>query len=50
MNRNGTVMERDGSREPVPYNGIGSGPNLPRRVLPLGLFPQRPCYRGILYG
>ena len=39
-------MERDGSKEPVPYNGIGSGPSLPRRVLPLGLFPQRPCHRG----
>ncbi len=25
-------------------------PNLPRRVLPLGLFPQRSCHRGILYG
>ena len=25
-------------------------PNLPQRVLPLGVFPQRPCHRGILYG
>ena len=43
-------MERDGSKEPVLYNGIRSGPSLPRRVLPLGVFPQRPCHRGILYG
>ena len=40
-------MERDGSKEPVPYNGIGSGPSLPRRVLPLGLFPQRPATGGV---
>ena len=44
------VTELGGSQEPVPYNGIRSGPSLPRRVLPLGLFPQRPCHRGILYG
>ena len=44
------VTEPDGSRKPVPYNGIHSGPNLPRRVLPLGLFPQRSCHRGILCG
>ena len=48
--RYGAVTERDGSKEPVPHNGIGSGPSLPRRVLPLGLFPQRPCHRGILCG
>ena len=40
------VTELDGSKEPVPYNGIHSGPNLPRTVLPLGLFPQRSCHRG----
>ena len=45
-----SVAERDSSKEPVPYNGIGSGPSLPRTVLPLGVFPQRPCHRGILYG
>ncbi len=38
-------MERDGSKEPVPYNGIGSGPSLPRRVfapwvVPSALLPQ----------
>ena len=44
------VTELDGSKEPVPYNGIHSGPSLPRTVLPLGLFPQRPCHRGILCG
>ena len=33
-------MERDGSKEPVPYTGILSGPSLPRTVLPLGLFPK----------
>ena len=44
------VTELDGSKEPVPYNGIRSGPNLPRRVLPLGVFPQRSCHRGILCG
>ena len=48
--RYGAVTEWDGSKEPVPYNGIGSGPILPRTVLPLGLFPQRPCHRGILCG
>ncbi len=31
-------------------NGIGSGPSLPRTVLPFGVFPQRPCHRGILCG
>ena len=44
------VTELGGFKEPVPDNGILSGPGLPRRVLPLGLFPQRPCHRGILCG
>ena len=35
--------------EPVPYSGMRSGPSLPRTVLPLGLFPQRPCHRGTLH-
>ncbi len=36
--------------KPVPYSGIRSGPSHPRRVLPLGVFPQRPCHRGTLHG
>ena len=45
-----TAGSLSGSQEPMPYNGIRFGPSLPRRVLPLGLFPQRPCHRGILCG
>ncbi len=37
-------------KKPVPYSGIRSGPSHPRRVLPLGVFPQRPCHRGTLHG
>ena len=34
------IMERDGSKEPVPYNGSRSGPSLPRRVVGLGMFSK----------
>ncbi len=44
------VTELGGSKEPVPYSGILFGPSHPRRVLPLGVFPQRPCHRGTLHG
>ena len=39
-------MERDGSKEPVPRNGIGSGPIFPRTVARLGMLPRRPATGG----
>ena len=40
------VTEWDGSKEPVPYNGIGSGPSLPRMVVRLGEHPSAPLPQG----
>ncbi len=48
--RRGSVAEPDGSKEPVPYNGMRSGPNLPRVDAGLGQCSQTLLPRGFLYG
>ena len=50
LSRRASVAEPDGSREPVPYKGMRSGPNLPRVDAGLGNVPKPSCPGGSLYG
>ena len=47
VSRRASVAEPDGSKEPVPYNGMRSGPSHPRVDAGLGHVPRPSCPGGL---